>query len=85
MTNQDYRRKLEEHYKLLADDSEITASAAARNLNGWAPQAIEHLLSQCLLFREALTSIVNSGVLPNEDHPLDVCRCGTCAVRRLVR
>ena len=48
MTNQDYRRKLDEHYKLLADDSEITASAAARNLNGWAPQAIEDLLSKVL-------------------------------------
>lgn len=34
---------------------------------------------------EALNAIVDAGLLSGYDHPVDLCRCANCVIRRLVR
>ncbi len=32
----------------------------------------------------ALDSVVQSGIIGGHDHPLEICKCGQCGIRRLV-
>lgn len=63
----------------------ILARLAPRQIPEMQTHANAKLMALAPRLATTLVSIVEAGILSGHDHPIDICRCGNCSVRRLAR